>query len=354
MPTDPAPRHPTLADVAAKAGVSASTASLAFSGSGPVSDATKERVLAAAAELGYAGPDPRARSLRRGRSGIVGVVLEERVRAAFLDPVKIRTLDGIADGIAPLGAGLLLLPDLGEGETTISVESAPLDAVVLLWCGLRSAKSIEALRSRGIPVVAIECEVEDGIPRITIDNVDATRRGAEYLRELGHRDVAVVALPLDAERRRGAVTDALLAEATNVVTLERLAGARQVYPDAPAVETSASSIEEGRIAARTLLDVDAGVRPTAIIAQSDLLAAGVIAAAEELGLDVPGDLSVIGFDGIRVDGLQHDLTTLDQPSAAKGRAAGEAVVRMLAGEEPESVAFTSTLHIGDTAARPAR
>ena len=63
--------RPTLADVAAKAGVSASTASLAFSGSGPVSDATKERVLAAAAELGYGGPDPRARSLRRGRSGIV-------------------------------------------------------------------------------------------------------------------------------------------------------------------------------------------------------------------------------------------------------------------------------------------
>ena len=62
-----APARPTLADVAAKAGVSASTASLAFSGSGPVSDATKERVLAAASDLGYGGPDPRARSLRRGR-----------------------------------------------------------------------------------------------------------------------------------------------------------------------------------------------------------------------------------------------------------------------------------------------
>ncbi|MRG59846.1 LacI family DNA-binding transcriptional regulator [Agromyces sp. CFH 90414] len=351
MPNDPAPRHPTLADVAAKAGVSASTASLAFSGSGPVSDATKERVLAAAAELGYAGPDPRARSLRRGRSGIVGVVLEERVRAAFLDPVKIRTLDGIADGIAPLGAGLLLLPDLGEGESTLTIESAPVDAVVLLWCGLRSSRSIEALQARGIPIVGIECEVGEGLPRITIDNHEATRRGAEYLRELGHRDVAVVALPFDTVRRRGAVSDEQVAAATNVVTLERLAGAREIYPDAPAVETAASSIEEGRIAGFTLLDVDPADRPTAIIAQSDLLAAGVIGAAEELGIDVPGELSVIGFDGIRVDGLQHDLTTLDQPSAAKGRAAGEAVVRLLAGEQPESVAFTSTLHIGDTTAR---
>ncbi|BDZ54640.1 hypothetical protein GCM10025870_17130 [Agromyces marinus] len=113
-PTTGALPRVTLADVAAHAGVSASTASLAFSGSGPVADATKERVLAAASALGYAGPDPRARSLRRGRSGIVGVVLEERVRAAFLDPVKIRMLDGLADGIAPLGAGLLLFTDSGD------------------------------------------------------------------------------------------------------------------------------------------------------------------------------------------------------------------------------------------------
>ena len=133
-----APARPTLADVAAKAGVSASTASLAFSGSGPVSDATKERVLAAASALGYAGPDPRARSLRRGRSGIVGVVLEERVRAAFLDPVKIQMLDGITEGIAPLGAGLLLLTDTGEaGGNAVGIESAPVDAVVLVGCSPR-------------------------------------------------------------------------------------------------------------------------------------------------------------------------------------------------------------------------
>ena len=78
----------------------------------------------------------------------------------------------------------------------------------------------------------------------------------------------------------------------------------------------------------------------------------MIRAAEELGLRVPEDLSVLGFDGIRVDGLQHDLTTLVQPSVAKGRAAGEAVVRLLGGEPPESVCFTSTLHVGDTTAPP--
>ncbi|GAA1760447.1 LacI family DNA-binding transcriptional regulator [Agromyces humatus] len=344
--------RPTLADVAARAGVSASTASLAFSGSGPVSDATKERVLAAAADLGYAGPDPRARSLRRGRSGIVGVVLEERIRDAFLDPVNIQMLDGITEGIAPLGAGLLLLTDTGEaGGNAVGIESAPVDAVVLIGCSPRLGHSVEALRRRGIPAVAIEGAAGEDIPEISIDNREATRRGAEYLRELGHTDVALVTLPFDADRTRGELTPELIAGSTADTASERLAGARLVFPDAGGRVAATSSIEEGREAGLTLL-ADSATRPTAIIAQSDLLAAGVINAAEELGIAVPAELSVLGFDGIRVDGLQHDLTTLAQPSVSKGRAAGEAVVQLLAGRPGESVCFTSTLHVGDTTAVP--
>lgn len=347
--------RPTLAVVAAKAGVSASTASLAFSGAGPVSDATKERVLAAASELGYAGPDPRGRSLRRGRSGIVGVVLEERIRAAFLDPVKIQMLDGITEGIAPLGAGLLLLTDTGEtGDTALGVEGAPVDAVVLVGCSPRLAHSVEALRRRGIPAVAIEGATGEDVPEISLDNREATRRGAEHLRELGHTDVALITLPLDPERTRGPITEQLASNSTADTARERLLGARDVFPDAGGLAAAASSVEEGRAAAKELLG-DPATRPTAIIAQSDLLAAGVVLAAEELGLAVPGDLSVLGFDGIRVDGLQHDLTTLVQPSVAKGRAAGETLVRLLEGEPPlpaESMHFTSTLHVGDTTAPP--
>ena len=89
---------------------------------------------------------------------------------------------------------------------------------------------------------------------------------------------------------------------------------------------------------------DPGRRPTAVIAQSDLLAAGVIRAAEELGLEVPGDVSVVGFDGVRVDGLwPYDLTTLVQPAVDKGRAAGHAIVEMLEGRVPRPASFTSEL-----------
>ena len=189
------------------------------------------------------------------------------------------------------------------------------------------------------------------MPQISIDNREATRRGAEYLRDLGHTDVALVTLPFDAARTRGPLTPELERGSTADTASERLLGARDVFPDATGRATAVSSIEEGLEAGRALL-ADPAHRPTAVIAQSDLLAAGVIQAAEELGVAVPAELSVLGFDGIRVDGLQHDLTTLVQPSVAKGRAAGEAVVQLLAGEPPESVCFTSTLHVGDTTGPP--
>ncbi|MWC00407.1 LacI family DNA-binding transcriptional regulator [Agromyces seonyuensis] len=341
----------TLADVAERAGVSVSTASLAFSGSGPVSEATRERVHAAAAALGYGGPDPRARSLRRGRSGIVGVVLEERVRSAFLDPVKIQMLDGITDGIAPLDAGLLLLTE--TIESSVGLDSAPVDAVVLIGCSPRLEESVDRLRRRGIPTVAIEGTPAPDIVTVGIDNRDATRRGAQHLRDLGHTRVQVVALPADPERTRGRF-DADFAGSPLADTMtERLAGAREVFPGITGWYGRASSIEEGLEGGRRLLgDVDPDDRPTAIIAQSDLLAAGVIRAAEELGIRVPEDLSVLGFDGIRPDGLETDLTTLVQPSIEKGRAAGAAVVRMLAGEQPPNVDFTSVLHVGATTAPP--
>jgi DNA-binding LacI/PurR family transcriptional regulator len=135
-----------------------------------------------------------------------------------------------------------------------------------------------------------------------------------------------------------------------VVTLDRLRGVRSVYPGSGGVVTAASSVAEGLIAGHALLD-DPAARPTAVIAQSDLLAAGVIRAAEEAGLRVPEDVSVTGFDGIVVDGLApYELTTLVQPAADKGRAAGLAVAAMLAGEPAASIRFTCDFRVGNTTA----
>ncbi|WP_411720333.1 LacI family DNA-binding transcriptional regulator [Mycetocola sp.] len=340
--------RPTLAAVAARAGVSPSTASLAFSGHGPVSDDTRAKVLAAAAELGYGGPDPLAQSLRRGRSGIVGALIPARIGVSFRDPVLIQTLDGLAEEISAIGAGLLLLPDHDPGSGSVSVTTAPVDAVVLVGCNADALGTLEALRRRNIPIVQIEGPLDADVHTVSVDNRGGVRLLAEHLRKLGHARVALVTLALDRARTVGLLTAEREAGATVTTTLERIAGARDVYPGIGGWIAGASRSDAGRKAALALLDVPAVDRPTAILAQSDLLAAGVLAAADELGLRVPEDLSVVGFDGIRVDGLERSLTTVWQPSQGKGAAAGRAIVELLAGRSPEPVSFDVRFQPGDT------
>ncbi|MFS0866057.1 LacI family DNA-binding transcriptional regulator [Microbacterium sp. 179-B 1A2 NHS] len=340
-------RRATIADVAREAGVSPSTASVVFSGKVAVSDATRDRVLAAADHLGYTGPDPRAASLRTGRAGIVAVLFRERLGIAFRDPVVTSMMDGLSDAVGPIGAGVLLLHDEGPSGAGPTLTTAPIDAAVLIGCNEIVRGSVEAIRGRGIPVVVVEGDAGEGIPQIRLDNREAQREAAEHLRSLGHEDVAAVTLPRDGARERGFLTGDESAITVDV-TRDRLRGIRDVYPDAPAYATAESSIDEGLAAGRVLL---AGHRPTAVIAQSDLLAAGVIRAAEEVGLRVPEDLSVTGFDGIVVDGLApYALTTLVQDAAAKGRAAGEAIVAMLADRQPASLTLTCTFRKGNTTA----
>ncbi|WP_291046350.1 substrate-binding domain-containing protein [Herbiconiux sp.] len=383
----------TLLDVARLAGVSRSTASLAFSGAGPVSEATRAKVMAASAELGYSGPDPRARSLRQGRSGVVGIVFDETLLSAFRDPVNVATLDGIASGLGDGSNGLLLLTETGAVESSIA--SAAIDAAVLMGCSPVFDRVVVELERRGVPVVSIEGGAgaraaavgsgsgglfeaggADPVPAVAVgsarvdvalDNVEASETLARHLHDLGHRSVGVLSLATDPSRETGLITPEREAALTTTVTADRLAGVRRVFPDAVAVSSGWNSVDEAVRAARMLLGaggarVSGGEdgalgdrRPTAVLAQSDLLAVGVLQVAAELGLRVPEDLSLTGFDGVPIEGLAgHDLTTMVQPAAEKGREAGRAVRALLAGEEVGSVVFRCTFHRGATTAPPPR
>lgn len=346
-------RRATIADVAREASVSPSTASVVFSGRTPVSEATRERVLDAAARLGYTGPDPRAASLRRGRSGIVGVVFDGPLGDAFLDPVTRLMMDGLTEGVAELGAGLLLLRDEGNPAVEPSLRTAPIDAAVLIGCNTLMRESLDVMKARGVPVVVIEGDAGEGVPQIRLDNREAQRQAASHLAGLGHRSVAIVTLPVGPKRERRRLDEEAERGIRVDVTRDRLSGAREVYPHAPAFAAAASSIDEGFAAGRAIF-ADPANRPTAVIAQSDLLATGVIRAAEDAGLRVPLDVSVTGFDGVVVDGLApYELTTLVQPSTEKGRAAGDAVAAMLEGREAASLRYTCVFREGNTTAPPA-
>ncbi|SFP91506.1 transcriptional regulator, LacI family [Geodermatophilus dictyosporus] len=345
-------RHrPTLATVAARAAVAPSTASLAFSGSSRVAPATRERVLAAAAELGYAGPDPVARSLRSRRSGVVGAMIGERLAYAFTDPVAVQLLDGVTEVLSPLGVGLLLLPGDADrrGPTVGQLAHVPLDAAVYATCGLEDDPALAHLQRRGVPVVAVDGPRVDDVVFVGIPDRRGTADLARHLAGLGHRRVAVVAMPLRLDGTRGPVTADRRARAHYRDVRERLLGVEEVLGPVPAVEGASNSVEEGERAGRALLDVPAPDRPTAVVAQSDLMAAGVLRAAEGLGLRVPEDVSVAGFDGVELPWLAPvRLTTVVQPTTEKGRVVGRAVAELVEGRRPDDVVLDVHLSVGTT------
>jgi DNA-binding LacI/PurR family transcriptional regulator len=357
--------RPTLARVADLAGVSVSTASLAFSGAGPITAETRDKVLAAAAELGYSGPNPLGRQLRSGRSGIVGVVLGDQPGRAFRDPVAVKVLDGLVDVLGAEGLGVLLIPGVrsaavprGEGGEPVAVpavdpllESAAVDVAVLVWGVLRDDATLAALQRRDVPVVVGEGGRVEGAPLVALDDRAGTAQAVRHLQDLGHTRIAEITLPLDADERSGPIDAARLAQADRTSTRHRLEGVRDEVEPVISWETPASLVEHGRDAATEILGawVPETERPTAIVAHSDLLAAGAVIAARELGLRVPDDVSVAGFDGIDLPWLSPDvLTSVHQPLQAKGAALGRAVLGVLAGEEPTCTTLPVDLVPGTT------
>ena len=352
-----AARRPTLREVAARAGVSASTASLSFAGDPRVAHDTRERVLEAAGELGYSGPDPLARSLRRGRSGVVGVIVGERLGYAFADPHLLAVLDGLAEQVEALGGGLLLLSGVEDSRRAVQVAQVPLDAAVYATCGGPADSTLGLLLRRRVPVVGIEGPHHPGVHLVDIDNRGASAVVARLVVGLGHRRVAVAALPWLLDGRRGRLDGARRAAPGYDDCRLRLQGVEDVVAPSGVWECAGNQREEGERAGRELLaDADGRLlpldrRPTAVLAQSDVLAVGVVQAARALGLRVPEDLSVTGFDGIETPWLgEAVLTTVEQPATDKGRAAGRMVAALLRGEDPDDVQLPVRVRRGTTTA----
>jgi DNA-binding LacI/PurR family transcriptional regulator len=320
----PPARPPTLADVASAAGVSLSTASLAFSGNKPVSAATRDRVLAAATSLGYTGPNPLARNLRQGRSGVVGIAVGQ-LSAAFRDPAALPMLDAVSGVLGAAGLGLLLM---GDDDTHTAL---PLDAVIYDICGRETWAAYDDLVARDVPVVVVEGPAWPGTTFVDIEHRRGAAELAAHLHDLGHRRVATLTLEPSHPQR------------------EREAGLRDVFPDAYVIGACASDLGEAQALVSAYLDTAPAV--TAIVTQSDVQAAAVVIEARRRGLSVPGDLSVGGFDGVDTPWLDLALTTVVQPFAEKGRATATAALRRIEGEAVDDVLLPVELRIGDSTGR---
>jgi LacI family transcriptional regulator len=310
-------RMPTIADVAAEAGVGLGTVSRVLNGSRKVRDDTRARVQAAIQQLGYR-PNPLARGLSRGRCQTIGVVIPSFTHASAVERLRgvVAGLDGSRYDLVlfnveqPLHRDEHLAALTGPGRADgVLVVSLPVPR-----------QDLDRLRSTGTAVVLVDSR-RPGVPSVVTDDVEGGRMATHLLLSLGHRSIGFIGddprnpLGFRSSRSREQGYESVLVAAGLPA-----GGEHRRY--APHDRGAARAV------ALDLLEPERG-RPTAVFASSDVQAIGVMAAATDLGLRVPDDLSVIGFDDIELSEHLH-LSTIRQPLFESGRQGVELLLAALA------------------------
>ena len=336
----------SITEVARLAGVSTATASRVVSSSDyPVSPATRERVLEAARTLDYV-PNALARGLLKSRVPVVAVIVHD-----ITDPYFSEVVRGVEDGASPAGYLVITCSSERNAERERSyvrlLRSIRAAAVVFAGSGLDDPalneeinRHLAAMRADGAAVVHLSPHA-NGDPEVSVDNAAGIAGMVAALVGLGHRRIAFLAGPKSL-----------------FVARERLAGYRRGLGDAGiafdqrlVVRTSFDR-EGGALGVDTLLEGDAPF--TAICCANDLLALGALQRLAELGIDVPGEVSVAGFDDISTAALTApSLSTVRLPLRELGRRGFEHADRMLAGGQPIHEVLPTEVVLRASTAAPA-
>jgi LacI family transcriptional regulator len=302
----------TLRDVARQAGVASSTISRYLNGSLELPSPTRNRVQAAIAELNYR-PNALARSLQAGRSHILGLILPDLSNPFFTSVADAAAAAAYREGYSILLCATGNDPDRETHYVNLLV-AGQLDGLIYLGAHRRNS-ALEKMRRTELPIIIVDEEIE-GVTggRLFVDNRRGGYLATEHLLHLGHRNIAFIGGEADllttVERRRG-YEDALIE--------------RGLAPQPDRMVLGEYTTEFGARAAQLLLT---GVAPTGIFAASDVVAIGVLQAARQLGLTIPEDLSLVGFDDIPMaEMLAPPLTTIWQPAEDLGKTAVLLLIR---------------------------
>jgi len=307
----------TIVDVANKAGVAISSVSSALNGRPGVSDVTRERIIRIASELGFV-PSLRAKSLSGRRAFTVGLVLHRDPDVLELDPFFGGFIGGIEDAIDPRGYALVLQISAESDKVLQRYEKLAADRRVdgVFINDLEVDDPRIALVQRlGLPAVAINPGSGFPIPAVREDPDAGIRATLRHLVDLGHRRIAYVS-------GRPNMTHSVERENS------WRAGLRELGLEPGPVVPGEFTYLGGAAAASILLD--SADPPTAVMCANDLSAIGLIAQAQHLGVDVPGQLSVAGFDDIRLGTyVRPSLTTVHTSPRTLGRESGRMLVDLI-------------------------
>ncbi|MCO1338614.1 LacI family transcriptional regulator [Kocuria polaris] len=331
-------RHVSMADVARHAGVSSQTVSRVSNGFEGVLPATRTAVLAAMDELGYR-PNSAARALKFGSFRTIGIL------TFSLAPLgNMRTVEAIATSAAESGYAVTLIPvgpptHRGVESAFTRLEELAVDAIIAIM-EVHLLDRAKVVLPRGVPtVVVVDSDAGDAYTVVDTDQADGARRATRHLLDLGHETVWHLAGPDDsyAAERRARAWQQTLADAG--------------CPVPPLVRGDWSS-ESGYTAGRELALIE---DCTAVFCANDQMALGLYRALREAGRDVPGDVSVVGFDNT-ADSANYapPLTTVHQDFAEVGRrCVGRVLEHLRTGENPTGTSLVPTqLVIRESTASP--
>lgn len=305
-------RPPTIYDVARAAGVAASTVSRAFARPGRVNAQTAARVFDAARELGYrTGPLP---GLTTTRSRTLALVVTD-----ITNPFYAEIIAGAHEVAAELGYTVRIAhtqEDAAIERAWIEHELPTVEGVLL--ASSRMSDSTIRTIAKQKPVVVLNRRLPE-VPSLLVDNARGVRRALEHFLELGHRSMTYVSGP---ER---SWTDGVRWQALREAGAELGVATRRVGP------TRKPTIDAGFASAREVMAQPA----TAVMAYNDALAIGVMKGLRRLGVTVPDDVSVVGFDNILLgEVVEPELTTVASPLRAQGQTAVRNLVAMIQGAVP--------------------
>jgi LacI family transcriptional regulator len=327
MPTrDPVATNgrPTIREIAALAGVSTATVSRVVNRSGYVSEETRRVVERVVHEHGYSA-NRNARGLSAGRTGLVGVTVP-RIYPAYFSGI----IAGVSETLYEQDMRIVLCPTLHEHDREVSLLARLMHGTTdgaLLVLPEESNRELRSLMEHGFRFVVLDPRkrMEERVPTVSAAHSAGAAQATAHLLELGHRRIAAITGP------RG-----WMASDERVRGYQSALAAAGVLPDPSLVIESNFEIDGGQSAAMALLS--RSERPTAIFAFNDQLAVGAMQTATALGLRVPDDLSIVGFDDTaEAQIVTPRLTTVHQPLAEIGRMGVSLLTRLLEGQRIEAL-----------------
>ena len=334
----------TVKEVAEHLGVSTATISNAFNRPDQLSAQTRATILEACKKLGYQGPNRTAQILRKGTSNIIALVMADSIHYTVSDPVASTFIKGVSAVLGERHKHLLLY----AGDSASFRDVADFVDGVICYGGPRSDELVAELEHLNKPVVTADFRMNNR-PSLNIDNREASRQIAAHALRSDDR-VAILGLRLIDDDTTRPIGDTPLIDSLRSISHLRLEGYEQAIQEAGLnISNEAiwhipeSQSEPAREAAHAVLAMTP--RPTCILCMSDIIALELLQTALSMGIEVPGELRITGFDGIEeTTRTRPYLTTVCQASEEKGRTAA----LMLLDGSSEDCLLPYTLRVGET------